>query len=575
MVFILFLMVLPSLSAQPQTPAAPPSEQQNSASPAPEADAARPPGTATFRSQSSYVTVPVVVTDTYGIHFPGLNKEDFVVKQNGKPQRIDHLQEFRAASSGPVRRLPQPPEIFTNQLEPQSPQRLVILAVDAINTALMDQSYARAELLQAVGKGIAPNELVSLVSVGQGGRIKVLHDFTTDSSVLLAALRRVRPRSNTVANIQADEAEAITWEAQAEVAALTDWQTEMARRMGEKSQVEASEQGWIAVQDTLSAFQQIADAYTGVPGRKELLWMTSGFPFTLSGDLSTIEDVLPGYEAAWQALIQANIAVYPIDVQGLINAGFVGADMATPRNPISGGTSPQAADLMRGRQIDAYYDTHATMDMFAGMTGGRAFYNTNDLAGAVRKAAEISGSYYLIGYYLDKKTKPGWQKLQVQVIRPGTLVSARSGFFVGPALSPDARREADLRGALNSPIDFTALPVSVRWAETAPAPGSPKQTRKFQIALPAGAEAIDETDGNRMRLEFLAVARDDAGKVAGQFAQKIDQRLTPEALSQLRAHPAIFEYSIDLPPGDYRVRFVARDDLTGRMGSVSAPVKVP
>jgi VWFA-related protein len=565
MVFVL-LFALPLMCAQSQAPASPPASAQA----APTPNEVVP----TFRSRSEYVAVPVLVTDTYGKHYAGLKKNDFVVKQNGKPQRIAELEEVKASATGPVSRVPVPPGVFTNQLQIASPKRVIILVFDTINTPLMGQSYALAELLQAVEKGIAPGELISLISAERGGGVRVLHDFTTDSQALVAALNQLRPQTNILPDIQASHSSAMIWQIQADVASLTSWEQGLAQRLGGSESLAAVEQRRIQVLDTLNALQQIADAYAGVPGRKELLWATAGFPFTLGGDLSNVEALVPSYERVWQALSEANISVYPIDVRGLTNPNLIGAEVNMPRNPISGGTSPQAIDRLRNSQMDEFADTISTMDMFAGMTGGKAFYNTNDIAGAVQKASDDSASYYVIGYYLDKDTKPGWQKVKVQVTRSGTNVRARTGFFVSPALSPDATRQSDLRQALLSPIDFTAFPLVVRWREATKVPGSTRQSIKFQIAVPAGAAGVDEKDGNRLRLDFVAAAFDSAGNLAGQSAHQVDNHLNSDVYKQFREQSTIFEYSIDLPPGKYSVRFVGRDDSNGHTGSVTAPLKV-
>jgi VWFA-related protein len=528
----------------------------------------------TFRSHSDFVVIPVLVTDMYGQHFAGLKKDDFAVKQNGKPQRIANLEEVKASASGPASRLMVPPGVFSNQLQDQSPKQVVILVLDMINTPVADQTRARAQLLKAVENGVAPGELMMLLSIGRGGYIKVLHNFTSDSRALVAALKQMHAQANIVSNIQDDQTAALTWQIQADVASLSEWEQGLSERVGMASSLAAGEERRGEVLDTLNAIQKIGQAFAGVPGRKELLWATAGFPFTLSSDLSDTNSVLPDYEKVWLALSKANVAVYPIDVRGLTNPNLIAADVGVPRNPISGGTSPTAIDEIRRIQMDDLENSFATMDMFANMTGGKAYYNSNDIAGAFRKASEDSASYYLLGYYLDKDTRPGWQKLKVQVTRPGTNVRARTGFFFSPALSPDASRETDLRQAITSPIDFTAMPMLVKWEDAAPIPGDAKRSRKFQIALPAGVAGLDEKDGNRLRLEFVAAAFDAAGNLAGQSYHKVDDRLTADAAKKFMQNQAIFEYSIDLAPGNYTVRFVARDDASGRTGSVNAALKV-
>src|SRR5260370_4882029 len=95
------------------------------------------------------------------------------------------------------------------------------------------------------------------------------------------------------------------------------------------------------------------------------------------------------------------------------------------------------------------------------MTGGRAYYNSNDLVKGFRDAVKDSAEYYMLGYYLDRSnTKPGWRKLSVKVKRDHVDVRARSGFFVTQAtVDPESSRDSDLASALQSPIDYTALPL--------------------------------------------------------------------------------------------------------------------
>ena len=120
-------------------------------------------------------------------------------------------------------------------------------------------------------------------------------------------------------------------------------------------------------------------------------------------------------------------------------------------------------------------DTQATYETFASMTGGRPYYNSNDLVKGFRDAVRDSSEYYMLGYYLDHSdTKPGWRKLRVKVDREHAEVRARSGFFVTKTtVDPGTSRDIDVKLALESPMDYTALPVVVHWdtIEAAKEPG--------------------------------------------------------------------------------------------------------
>src|SRR5207237_1490041 len=115
------------------------------------------------------------------------------------------------------------------------------------------------------------------------------------------------------------------------------------------------------------------------------------------------------------------IAVYPVDVRGLVNPGFINSQTRNPQRDY------YARAMWRNA------DTLGTFQVFAQATGGRAFYNTNDLNTAFRKAADDNATYYLLGYYLDRTgKKTGWHKISVKVHHEGAQIRARSGFFLTP-----------------------------------------------------------------------------------------------------------------------------------------------
>ena len=161
----------------------------------------------------------------------------------------------------------------------------------------------------------------------------------------------------------------------------------------------------------------------------------------------------------------------------------------------------------------------------------------------------------------------------MKVAREGVEVRARNGFFITrTTVDPTLSRQTDIFVALQSPLDYTALPVHVRWLENKGKPGK-KRKILFEIVLPANTATVSGSD-NHMSLDFAASALTTEGKSAREYSKTIDQRLTPEGLAQIRENGITYGDAIEVGPGDYTVRFVVRDNLTGRMGSVSAPLKV-
>jgi hypothetical protein len=266
----------------------------------------------------------------------------------------------------------------------------------------------------------------------------------------------------------------------------------------------------------------------------------------------------PTFERTLQMLNNANVAVYPVDARGMV-VFFPGADVSQ----IQGLNSYNASLFESSRE---------TMVSFADMTGGKAFYNRNDLDKAFAKAADDSATYYMLSYYLDKNAKPGWHKLHVKLKNAAGEVRARSGFFVTAQAKQEDTQRMDVSLALVSPLDYTALPLSVRWTGVK-ADGGKKKVR-FEIDLAPDSNIVDATRNGLLDIEVVVAARTAEGKPADQFSQSVKSNLKPDALHEVLTNGLNYNNDLILTAGEYSVRFVVRDNLTGRLGSVIAPLQV-
>src|SRR5579884_2488848 len=537
----------------------------------------------TFVSRTELVQVPVVVTNGSG-HVAGLTKDDFILQENGKDRPIATFEEVKTAP-GSVRRTQGAFGEYSNTYSGTTgPKSLTIFALDLINTPFYDQTYARQQLIKFLATRLNANEPTALILINRSG-IRVLHDFTTDTSVLIAALQRTLgevPAIQLAAQDVGPEQSSI--EAFVNNGAGVDPYLEMVQRE--------------AIMVTLESFQHVAESFAGVPGRKSLIWATAAFPFGLDPKSGTIisptfvsqgaiqsagtgmdrsgglpelptsnqirssEDLRslePLYQRTFQMLSSSNISVYPVDARGLI-VFFPGADVSQ----IRGWNTVNRALFEASRE---------TMVQFADVTGGRAFYNRNDLEGAFAKAASDSTQYYMLGYYLDKNAKPGWHRLHVKVKTKGVDVQARNGFFVTSGDRVKEDKKMDIRMALASPLDYTAVRMTVLWNSKPQADGAKKKIG-YRIILPPEADVVDDRDNNHVSLEVFSVARTPTGTDADQFGQHLETNLKPGDLDRIRKDGLTYSNAVEVPPGDYTVRFVVRDNLTGRIGSVSAPLRV-
>jgi VWFA-related protein len=533
----------------------------------------------TFKSQATLVEVPAVVTDKDGKHIHGLNKSDFRVLENGKEQKIAFFEEVTASNS----RLPltnNPADTFTNLTVNTAERHAVtVVLLDEINTPYLDQVYGREQLIKYLAENLNSHQTIALMLLGRKGVTRV-SNFTDDPSSVINALKKIRSElpAGQGPSIDGPELASIRSGAGSGPVQFRSPQSESERLLREflvaGNGLDARFGRERPIEDTMQAFLSIAWSLSGVPGRKSLIWATGSFPFYLDSPSFRPPDprLAALYERAMEALNDAQISVYPVDVRGLV--GYAGPSEAANTNwvrrPGMGGPAFAAASMA---QSERQYSTIANMETFASMTGGHAFFNRNDLTTGFRQAAEDSASYYVLGYYLNSQnTKPGWRKLRVKLEGRHSEVRAREGFFVGTStMDAESAHQADVNFALTSPFESTGIPMMVRW-NSATASTEKGAKSEFAIVVPAGS-VVKESDDNRFDLEFVWEADRD-GAPAWRDGKTMKGSTDSQSLARIRREGVIYKNFLQLTPGEYKIHFVVRNNLNGRIGSVTAPLTV-
>lgn len=552
--------------------------------------ASEPVKNPTFVSHSQLVLVPVIVHDASGHHIPGLKKEAFRLDENGKPQTVKIFEEVitekigpsAAPNASPGSNVAEENKGFSNVVVADAQaRRVTIIVLDMLNTPAQSQVRARTELIKYLSKTVDSSEPVTLLGLSSSG-LHQLHSFTTDPRLLIAELDKLKNRLST------QEAHDT-----GTTAAVQSSPFEMAGADPDAEELESFLQDSIdnmqafydtdAARKTLAALNQIAQAYSGIPGRKALVWATSGFPFMIDDPQAFAymgTDMVDDYERTWRTLMTANIAVYPVDVVGLVGNDMSRADVNKP--VVAPGIALSKAG--KGKETRAMaYDRHAeqkdTMRAFADSTGGTPCLNSNDLAKCFKQAVDDSRTYYLIGFYLGPEDrKPGWRKLKVHVDASGAHIRAREGFYVGtPPKEDEPTRKAALLSALSSPIEFTGIPLTVKWTTrvkikniSAKGETSEKVSAGFVISLPPHSFTINGQEGSNVDLLFSAVAFDRKGKSVAEFSQRAQGHFTPEMIQRLDRQDFTYRETMHFPSDTTTVRFVVRDNNSGDMGSVNA-----
>jgi len=321
------------------------------------------------------------------------------------------------------------------------------------------------------------------------------------------------------------------------------------------------------VAGTLEALREIGEAFTGIPGRKSIVWATGGFPFEIDdANAFAARDrglrdrgLLPAYERAWSALNRANIALYPLDVEELVNPAYV--------DPRTGHPLPQ--HLHNNNIV-------ANMEKFAEVTGGKFCDRREDAESCFREAANDSSDYYLIGIYTNAEdAKPGWKRLSVRVRRADLKVRARAGYYEGPPQEEKQQIKEEIEAALNSPFDYTAVPLGVQWSAAKEAGADGKKKIAFMFVMAPGVATLQETDNNHLSLEFAAVAKDAKGLPMGAFSKAVEGHLAAAMAENIKTQGVRFPGAVQLPSGEYTMIFAVRDNIRQLIGSVFVAIRVP
>jgi hypothetical protein len=276
-------------------------------------------------------------------------------------------------------------------------------------------------------------------------------------------------------------------------------------------------------------------------------------------------------------LINAQVAVYPIDAHGLMPSPSLSAEDAG-RNQ---------SDNLRGTTVGIQHhapveltNAHEAMEEMAERTGGIAFYNTNGIDGAVRKSIEDGATYYTLAYYPEDKTWNGkFRKIQVKVKRSGVKLRYRLGYFaVDPRSFTDQnekQQDSAFEAALNpvSPIS-TGLPFS---AQVVPPEAKAPQTILVNYGIDPHAISFEkQADGlQHASMECAVQAFSSKGEPRGSKRVVINSALKPEMYVKVMEGAFPCQQTIDLAPGNYFLRLGVRDKHTGLIGTTNAKVTVP
>jgi VWFA-related protein len=581
-----FLLVPPVSIAAPQAP--------------PNLPAPPKPGEPqVIRSTTRLVQISVITQDGKGEPISGLKKENFTILDGDKPQNIAVFSCESPAPAAPPVHLPA--NYFTNRfdLKGEDPGAVTVILFDSLNTASQDQTYVRRQILRLL-ETLKPQDHVGIYALTNN--LIILQDFTQDAAALVNAVTKFTPKE--LAAFDASTAQPLDF---ASLTGDPQWQ-------GFQNALNNAE-GQINDQNTLNrigttagALEAIADHVATIPGRKSLIWVSGGFPIQIGmsklgasqissqaanssgsgGDPRTAagrgqsqpvgggdpKNQLPRADRetgeqtgsiteATRALNRVNMVIYPVDAHGVeLSAGMDPNGRSASLQPSlsSGG--------FFGRQ-----DTHDSSRLLAEETGGKAFYGTNDIRGAVRSALDDGRYACTVGFYPDHgKWDGSFRGIKVTTDVAGAHLRYRKGYYAFKDLadSPEAVK-ADLQHAALSPLETTSLGMIVNGK-----PMQPLSDRKLQlqIALDPKQFLLKESDSHQKGgLDMVFLQRDTAGNILAADEQHFDINFVKQQYEYLAKAGIVLERHVTVQPGSNEIRVVVRDAGSGASGSVTVPVK--
>jgi VWFA-related protein len=572
------------------------------APPAPTAQSAagQQPGAPAVRVTSRLVQIDVIVRDKNGQAVPGLTAADFTLTDGGRAEKIAFVIPPSAASAAMQRSAPPvPPNTFSNRLPSASsaPPNVTIILFDALNTSFNDQAYAKSQVLGLL-KQIQLGDHVAIYLLARD--LSVLQDFTTDVAPLVIALEKFEgylspqaalgdpsPKDSTDYRDVPGSGVRNTEEVRA-IGKMNEFMQATRQRLADFANKDRAER-------TLASLEGIANHVAPLSGRKNLIWVSASFPFSIGAlpSESELNALYPNQDhrtfreeilRTTRALNRANVAIYPVDVRGLIGAfsgkGFFDMVQGTrteatgglQSDPLKVGKMGVAGENPNEVKFDRLAPTRTTMQLLAERTGGRAFYDNNDVRGAIRRAIDDSHAAYVLGYYpTHDKWDNSFREVRVKLDRPGVELHYRRGYVAVPdTVSGKAERLAALREAAASPLEATSLGVTAH-LDLAPQ-GTPGVFR-LKLDISPDELQLREEKGNYLGgLDFLVVQRDAQGKTVDTFVATQPIELPAQVYAQARQYGLGFNLDVPRKPGSTSATVVVRDASSAAIGSVLVPL---
>jgi VWFA-related protein len=501
----------------------------------------------TFRSETRLVVQQVTVKDKSGKPIEGLTAKDFTITENGIPQTIAFLEFQKLAEIEPAPALTTHvapiPRLAHTQIAAERPldvryadRRLLALYFDMTAMPPADQSRAIGAAQTFIRKNMTAADLVAIL-VYAGGEVNVHEDFTADRKRLLATLQTM-----------------IVGEDQNVPETLIDGA--FGQSGGEFAIFRTDRQ--------LAALQTAAKMLGQLNEKKSLIYFASGLRLNGTDNLAQLR-------ATVNAATRAGVSFFTVDARGLVAQAPMGD--ATQASPGGIGAYTGATAMMATSNLQ---HTQDTLWSLAADTGGKALLDANDLSLGIIQAQKAIVSYYVMGYYTSNAALDGRQR-KIKITLNGDLSASldyRNSYYAGKEFKKftlaDKERQLEDAFMLGDPITELTMAMEVNYFQLNRA----EYFLPIAIKIPGNELALAKRGGaDHTLIDFLGEIR--SGGPAENVRDKIDIKLSDATAAELSTRPISYDTGFTVMPGNYKIKFLARDAETGRIGTYETSVTIP
>jgi VWFA-related protein len=518
-----------------------------------------------FEAEAQLVVLNVSAKDKSGKPIENLKASDFTVTEDGKPQQVK-IFEYQRLEEDALPPEPEPPKPAKGAPPPPPPpptvapavqttitparpgeikykdKRLLVLYFDFQGMPPDDQVRVQKNALKFLNTNMTPSDLVALMTYA--GELKVLQDFTEDRDAVEAIINKlVIGQASEMGDVVQDDSSEDTGAAY--VADDTEFNIFNTDRQ-------------------LSALEDAVKMLATLPEKKALVYFGSGV--TRNGINNDAQ-----MRATINAALRSNVSFYPVDARGLVatspvgnaNVGAAGGN-ATGVGGGSRGSGGNFSGSAVASRASNFQGTQDSLYALANDTGGKLFVDSNDLAAGIVQAQKDISSYYILGYYTTNAALDGkFRRIKVTV--NGTQVAKldyRTGYFASKEFkkfdSSDRERQLQEALMLGDPLTDLSIALETDYFRMS----SDRYYVPISVKLPGSdLELAKHGNAETTRLDFIGEVRDSKNAIA--------------ASAQLAKRTVAYDVGFVLSPGSYSVKFLTRENETGKMGTFEAKFVVP